>query len=207
MTKQVRLRPVWSSLVPRPMATQKSGKGPGVTFKDSHMCCQQSSFGVEESCSSIANYNIPLPVWHSLEHLHVTNVTSLWCKECDYQDELRNMLTRHIWEFLQVTPGPFPDFLCGAWDEGDQWPVTCMSQCSTVRNCYSSYYKRGFIHPTFIKQHKPLKVVCSFATSCPLGGYTFPSDRTAIFQAATSEKLVGKVICHTSSYMDTNTQL
>ena len=21
------------------------------------------------------------------------------------------MLTRHIWEFLQVTPGPFPDFM------------------------------------------------------------------------------------------------
>ena len=54
------------------MATQKLGKGPGVTFKDSY----------------------------------------------DYQDELRNMLTRHIWEFLQVTPGPFPDFLGGAWGQG-----------------------------------------------------------------------------------------
>ena len=35
------------------------------------------AFGVEESCSSIANYNIPLPIKHSLEHLRVTNATSL----------------------------------------------------------------------------------------------------------------------------------
>ena len=27
------------------------------------------------------------------------------------------MLTQHIWEFLQVTPGPFPDFWVGAGDE------------------------------------------------------------------------------------------
>ena len=35
---------------------QKSEKGPGVTCKNSHMCCQQSSFGVDESCLSITNY-------------------------------------------------------------------------------------------------------------------------------------------------------
>ena len=27
------------------------------------------------------------------------------------------MLTRHIWEYLQVTPGPFPDFWVGPGDE------------------------------------------------------------------------------------------
>ena len=28
------------------------------------------------------------------------------------------MLTRHIWKFLQVTPGPFPNILGGAWGWG-----------------------------------------------------------------------------------------
>ena len=28
------------------------------------------------------------------------------------------MLTRHIRESLQVTPGPFPNFLGGAWGRG-----------------------------------------------------------------------------------------
>ena len=27
----------------------------------------------------------------------------------------RRLLTQQIWEFLQVAPGPFPDFLGGAW--------------------------------------------------------------------------------------------
>ena len=40
-----------------PGPAQKSGKGPGVTCP--YVLCQQSSFGVEESRSSIANYNIP----------------------------------------------------------------------------------------------------------------------------------------------------
>ena len=40
-----------------PGPAQKLGKGPGVTCP--YVLCQQSSFGVEESCSSITNYNIP----------------------------------------------------------------------------------------------------------------------------------------------------
>ena len=39
------------------------------------------------------------------------------------------MLTRHIQEFLQVTPGPFPDFWVGPGDEATPQP-----QFSLLRN-------------------------------------------------------------------------
>ena len=35
----------------------------------------------------------------------------------------RRLLTQHIREFLQVTPGPFPDFLGGAWGRGYSVPT------------------------------------------------------------------------------------
>ena len=34
------------------------------------------------------------------------------------------MLTRHIRESLQVTPGPFPDFWVGPGDEASIYPQT-----------------------------------------------------------------------------------
>ena len=57
------------SLVPRPHP--KIGKGAWCYLQIfPYVLCQQSSFGVEESRSSIANYNIPSSIIsHSLEFL------------------------------------------------------------------------------------------------------------------------------------------
>ena len=58
-----------ASLVPRPHP--KIGKGAWCYLQIfPYVLCQQSSFGVEESRSSIANYNIPSSIIsHSLEFL------------------------------------------------------------------------------------------------------------------------------------------
>ena len=87
------------SLVPRPHP--KLGKGPGVTCKD--VLYQQSSFGVEELRSSIANYNI---------HLHVTNITSLWCRNVIVICWLGTYGNTCKWH-----QAPFPIFWVGPGDE------------------------------------------------------------------------------------------
>ena len=51
------------------------------------------------------------------------------------------MLTRHIRKNLQVTPGPFPDFLGGAWGQGytaAQTLIRLMSQESAKPQQQSS---------------------------------------------------------------------
>ena len=72
-----------ASLVPRPHP--KIGKG-AWCYLQIFLCvlCQQSLFGVEESRSSIANYNIPSSIIsHSLEFLPCDKRTKSR-RKCDY---------------------------------------------------------------------------------------------------------------------------
>ena len=82
---------------------------------------------------------------------------------------LRNVLTQHIREFLQVTPGPFPDFWVGPGDEamwmgaehvGFEWYVVANVDdvhCSLyLLQCYvENFEEHGYINKHFISSMKP----------------------------------------------------
>ena len=53
----------------------------------------------------------------SLQLSHVKNSVVAYGRMWFLYSKLR-LLTQHIREFLQVTPGPFPDFLGGTWGQG-----------------------------------------------------------------------------------------
>ena len=101
-----------ASLIPRPC--QKLGKGPGVTCKDSRMCCV-SSLRLEQR-----NHIRRLPIIIFLRSLALDKRNESMMQQCDYQDmqdELCNMLTRHIQKFLQGHKAPFPIFWVWPGDE------------------------------------------------------------------------------------------
>ena len=67
----------------------------------------------------------------------MTNVASLYDVNVIIKPKLRNMLTRHIREFLQVTPGPFPDFWVGPGDEarlGPGGPILALATWTGLEN-------------------------------------------------------------------------
>ena len=53
------------------------------------------------------------------------------------------MLTRHIREFLQVTPGPFPIFWVGPGDEASLLQARHISNISNGNGLIDSRAKRG----------------------------------------------------------------
>ena len=78
------------------------------------------------------------------------------------------MLTQHIhvWESLQVTPSPFPDFWGGAWERGYIYGIQMHEMSVTIRlrmvtlgmytslPCLASKYNYpvGVLHPTLAKE-------------------------------------------------------
>ena len=86
------------------------------------------------------------------------------------------MLTRHIWESLQVTPGPFPDFWAGPGDEAmPPPPKEFTSFQMTLTNVISSKIggERGEIMGPFINQPRQ---PCVHGTLClSLSASLYPS--------------------------------
>ena len=64
------------------------------------------------------------------------------------------MLTRHIRESLQVTPGPFPDFWVGP---GDEAIILAHSPCTVPENTSSLHHLLTKILVTFNRAKKKKK--------------------------------------------------
>ena len=46
----------------------------------------------------------------------------------------QRLLTQHIWEFLQVTPGPFPDFWVGPGDKANYGLAGSSAKLDSLEN-------------------------------------------------------------------------